>query len=86
VRTAFFNGLLTDAGIVGMAMLFSLFAISIMRAYLSKSRQRPVILVSLIFLMGWLFISSSYDTMIFYFALMPHGPLMTLLGSKVSQA
>jgi len=85
VRTAAFNGMLVDGGIVGMLFLFSLYAIMLYRSFLSRAYQSPVIMLCVGILVAWQLVASTYDTFIFYCALMPYGPLMAMLGSQQDQ-
>lgn len=76
VRTATFNGMLADNGLVGMGLLAALFALSGLTIITSRPGYRLLSLSALGLIVISLLSSAQYDLMLFYLALMPGGPLL----------
>ena len=83
VRTATFNGMLVDTGIVGICLFLSLFAfVALTIVYILSGALRSqfgieVVSFAALALLGLsLFAGSNFDMVLLYLALMPSGPII----------
>jgi hypothetical protein len=78
VRTATFNGMLVDMGVVGVLMLILLFGLTAVAIVAARSGPVLASLASLALMGLSLFTSQNYGLLLLYFAVMPAGPLLLL--------
>jgi hypothetical protein len=78
VRTATFNGMLVDTGVVGVLMLILLFGLTAVTIVASRTGPVLALLASLALMGLSLFTSQNYGLLLLYFAVMPAGPLLLL--------
>jgi hypothetical protein len=85
VRTAIFNGMMVDTGIIGMLLLFSLFALTAITVLASvgfKNLLKPGPHLASLAGLGLVALSmnvgATYDSVLLYLALMPSGAFLIL--------
>ncbi len=76
VRSATFNGMLADTGVIGVGLLGALIAISALTIVCSSAPFKLVSLTALLAITISLFSSAQYDMILLYLALFPRGPLL----------
>jgi hypothetical protein len=84
VRTATFNGMLVDMGVVGVLMLILLFGLTAVAIVASRTGPVLASLASLALMGLSLFTSQNYGLLLLYFAVMPAGPLLLLHGAQAT--
>jgi hypothetical protein len=87
VRTATFNGMLVDNGLIGMALFLSLFVLTGVTALVMMWRRVGACL-GLVLAAGGslalvglsLFASSNFDMLLLYLVIMPAGPVLAVIA------